>query len=310
MAAGFVLLYGPWGWVLWREFGNPFFPYFNSVFQSPWWEPTDFFDRNFGPRNWRQWVFFPIYLARDYRLVGEVSFRDYRLATLFVLALAAWATSRWRNLRENPNAPPPPVTPEARAWRILAVFAIVSYFAWLKTFAIYRYLVVLEAISGALIVGCILYLTGRGRLRLALVLALAALLVGTTRHGSWGRIAFGTRYFDVAVPKVEANALVVLGYSHPLAYAAPFFPPDARFVSPANNFIHPGQRNRLARKADELIRGHAGPRYYLQYRELGPMDLRVLEQLGLALDTPRCQPVPSSLDDNHMQLCPLVRAGR
>lgn len=30
--AGFTLAYAPWGWQLWRQMGNPFYPFFQSVF--------------------------------------------------------------------------------------------------------------------------------------------------------------------------------------------------------------------------------------------------------------------------------------
>ena len=308
MGLAFLVAYGTWGWILWREFGNPFFPYFNSVFQSPWWEPVDFFDRNFGPRNWRQWIFFPVLYSRDHRLVAEISFRDYRLAVLFAVALAAWGASRWRNLRENPNAPAPPPEPLAEAWRVLAVFALVSYLAWLKVFGIFRYLVALEAISGALIVGGILYIVRHGRARIALVAVLAVLLVGTTRMGwGWGRAEFGSSYFDVRAPQIAPAALVIVGYSHPMAYAVPFFRPDARFVSPANNFLVLGQRNRLAQRAEQLVRDHPGPLYILQYKVLNDHDAKTLQYFGLESQVAACVPVPSSWDIDHMRICPLRR---
>ena len=307
MALGFLATYGWWGWILWREFENPFFIYFNGIFRSAWWEPFDFFDRNFGPRDWRQWIFFPIYFARRSLLVGEVAFRDYRLAALLLLAIAAWITSRARNLRENPNAPAPPAGPLDAGWRVLALFTLVSYLAWLKLFGIYRYLVPLEALSGALIIGCVLYILRRGRWQLAVTVALTLALVGTTRHGGWGRINFGSTYFDVAAPELPANSLVIMGYGHPMAYAAPFFRPGTRFVSPANNFMNVQQRNRLARRADELIRGHRGPAYLLEYRERLPHDERTLAHFELASHDALCQPVRSSMDIDYMRLCPLTR---
>ena len=309
MALGFLVCYGGWGWVLWHEFANPFFPYFNAIFQSPWWEPIDFFDRNFGPRTWRQWIFFPLYFAREHYLVGEVSFRDWRIAAVMVLALAAWGAARWRNLRENPNAVAPPPDPVEHAWWLLAVFTLASYLAWLKLFGIYRYLVVLELLSGALIVGCVLYLVRRGRVRVAVVVVLALLLVGTTRHGAWGRQPFGQGYFDVAVPPMPPGSLVILGYRHPFAYAIPWFPRDARFVSPANNFLAIGQHNRLARRADELIRGHRGPIYMLQYKERTPHDERTLAHFGLFADDAACRVVRSSIDEDHLRVCPLRTVG-
>jgi hypothetical protein len=308
MASGFLATYGWWGWILWREFANPFFPYFNATFQSPWWEPTDFFDRNFGPRNWRQWIFFPIFFARDHRLVAEVSFRDWRIAVLFALVVMCWLASRWRNLRENPNAAAPPEGREDAAWRGLVLFALVSYIAWTKLFGIYRYLAALEVVSGALIVGCVVYLAPHGRVRLAAVVVLAVLLVSTTRIGwGWGRAEFGQRYFDVQAPELPPDALVIVGYRHPLAYAIPFFRPDARFVSPANNFLDVSQRNRLAVRAAELIRTHKGPRFLLEYRERNGHDVRTLAHFGLESVDAACMPVKSSMDVDHMRLCPLTR---
>jgi hypothetical protein len=307
MALGFLATYGWWGWILWREFENPFFIYFNSVFQSPWWEPVAFVDRNFGPRDWKQWIFFPVYFSRRSLLVSEVGFRDYRLAVLLALAIAAWAMSRARNLRENPNAPAPPPDPLAAPWRAVALFTLVSYVAWLQLFGIYRYLVPLEATSGALIVASVLYVWRGGRWRLAVVAILTVLLVGTTRPGTWGRIEFGDSYFDVKAPEIAPDALVIMGYRHPMAYAAPFFRPGTRFVSPANNFLDVQQRNLLARRAAELIRGHRGPLYLLAYKELDPFDERTLAHFNLVLDEPGCKMVRSSMDIDYMRICPLRR---
>ena len=308
MALGFLICYGPWGWILWREFANPLFPYFNSIFQSQWWEPVDFFDRNFGPRNWRQWIFFPLYFARQHLLVAEISFRDYRFATLFVLALMAWAASRWRNLRENPNSVAPPPLPTDAGWRVLAFFTIVSYLAWLKVFGIFRYLLVLEVLSGALIVGCVLFLVRRGRVGILVVAGLAVLLVGTTRMGDgWGRSGFGNAYFDVKAPAIAPGALVIVGYSNPMSYAIPFFPAAVRFVSPVNNFIGLGQRNRLSQRADEVIRSHAGPLYLLEYKVRNAHDVRTLDYFGLRSREEACIPVPSTADLDYLRICPLER---
>ena len=159
---------------------------------------------------------------------------------------------------------------------MLAVFTLASYLAWIKLFGIYRYLVVLELLSGALIVGCVLYVLRRGRLRMALVAFLAVALVASTRPWDPGRIAFGDAYFDVQAPHLAKGALVIVGYRHPMAYAIPFFAPGTRFVSPANNLIAPGQRNRLAERAAALIRDHPGPRYLLEYKARNGHDERTL----------------------------------
>jgi len=295
MALGFALTYGFWGVTLWREFANPFFPYFNNVFASPWWEPVAWFDRNWGPRNALQWVLFPFYFARESKLVGEVSFRDYRLAALLALALmllVAKGTSRAARL-----APP---------WRFPAVFTLASYVAWIFLFGIYRYLVPLELLSGPLIVAACLALVGGRNARRAAIVVVAVLLVGTTRPASWGRIPFHGAYFDVAAPDLAPNALVIVGPYDPLAYAIPYFRPDARFVSPQNNLLHWSQRNLLVKRIDALVAGHEGPLYALDlrgYDRLGD----VLDHYRLSRDLSKCLPVRSNLDFGLLQVCPLER---
>jgi hypothetical protein len=308
--AGFFLAYGYWGVVLYREFGNPFFPYFNDIFKSPYWEPAALFDRNYGPRDVLQAIAFPLYFARESKLVAEVSFRDWRFAVLFVLSLCCLA--KYLVLRRHPTLSPTLSQGRgetADAWRFLAVFTLVSYLAWLKLFGIYRYLVPLEMISGPLIVGCALYLVpGKNARRVAIVI-LAILIVGTTRKASWGRIDFRGTHFDVGVPDIAPKSLVIMGSSQPMAYIIAFLPPDARFVSPRNNFLDFTQANLLERRIADIIRLHAGPMYSLDYR--GDDHARpVLTHYGLARDMSSCKPIRSNLDFDMLRLCRVERLGR
>jgi len=302
---GFVLSYGFWGAILQREFGNPFFPYFNSLFASPYWETASLFDRRFGPRGLMQAIAFPLYFARDSQLVSEVSFRDWRLAVLLVLSSCCLV----KLLVMRSRRPAASLDPLAHAWRFLAVFALAGYLAWLKLFAIYRYLVPLEMIAGPLIVGCALYLVpGKSARRVAIVI-LALLIVGATRKTSWGRADFGDRYFDVAVPPVAPNALVIMGPVEPMAYVIPFMPRDARFVSPNNNFLHVGQGNLLQRRIGDIIAKHSGPIYFLDVRTPEHAET-ALQHYGLVRDKASCQPIRSNLDDNAMRLCRVERLPR
>lgn len=311
MGAGFLLCYGWWGWILWREFGNPFFPYFNGIFESPWWHPRDWFDRNFGPRDWRQWIFFPLYFSQRSTLVSEVGFRDYRLAALLVLALLCLFKYRvgglLRRVAPSRRAETQPVAQPA-AIAFLAVFTLVSYLAWIKLYGIYRYLVPLELVSGALIVACVLYLVRRQPLRYAAVILLACLVVGTTRPGSWGRIAFGEGYFEVSAPQLPPRSLVIVGYMHPTAYLIPFLRGDARFVSPFNNFMAPGEKHELARRAEAAIRAHDGPVFLMQHRTRERGDEDLLRYFGLAAgEDAACLPVGAPMSANLVRLCPLRR---
>ena len=89
--------------------------------------------------------------------MSEAGFRDWRLAALLVLSLAAAVRWSWRRPLGAGAAPSPDIG-TTNAWRLVAVFTLASYLAWLKLFAIYRYLVPLEMLSAPLIVACVLYL--------------------------------------------------------------------------------------------------------------------------------------------------------
>ncbi|HLX25233.1 MAG TPA: hypothetical protein VKR38_17925 [Usitatibacter sp.] len=295
--AGFLASYGFWGAILWKEFGNPFFPYFNQVFQSPWWEPVAWFDRNFGPRTAIETVFFPFAFALQGSLVGEVAFRDWRLAALMTLAVVL-------AVRRAPVAGLVP-----RPWLFLGVFTLVAYLVWLELYAIYRYLVPLEMLSGPLIVGCALAIARTRVARVLAVAAIAMLVVGTTRPGDWGRLPFRGAYFDVGMPDIAPRALVIMGPYDPMAYAIPLVRPDARFVSPHNNFLHYSQKNLLVKQIDGLIATHPGPIYSMDLQGLDRMQ-DMLDHYGLERETGTCVPVRSYLDFSLMQLCRLGRRAR
>jgi hypothetical protein len=305
LVAGFLATYGFWGATLYREFASPFFPYFNEIFRSPWAEPVSLVDPNYGPRDALQAIFFPLYFAREYHLVSEVSFRDWRLATLLALALPALARGLWSRRHGDARAPRDLAAP-GNAWRLLGVFTLVSYLAWLALFGIYRYLVPLEMLSGPLIVGCAIYLVPGRNARRALLVVLVALLVGTTRTANWGRLDFRGAYFDVAVPDLAPRALVIMGYAEPMSYAIAFTRPDARFVYPWNNFLGYDQHNRLAERARDVIGGHRGPLYSMDVHNAANLKA-LLDQYGLERDERSCLPIRSYLDASAIRLCRVYR---
>lgn len=288
--AGFILAYGYWGWLLQQLYESPVFPYFNAAFGSSYWELQDWVDRRFGPRDALQALTFPLWFSRLSALVAERSFQDYRLAALFVLALLAFALRR--------GTMPP-------AWRIVAMFTFVSYALCVPLSSLYRSLVPLEMLSGALIVACVVVLVREGRSRRVALIALTALLIGTTRFIGLERVPFGDRYFGVSVPRMEPKALVIVGARHPMAYLAPFFPRDARFVSPVNNLLALGQRNLLARRIEALAREHEGPLYLLEYRREPDLNDPTLQRYGLSRAD--CAAVRSDLDGDALHLCRLER---
>jgi hypothetical protein len=299
--AGFLISYGPWAVTLWREFGNPFFPLFNAWFQSPYWEPVNFMDRNYGPRSALQAVLFPLLVNDNYRLTTELDFSDYRLAALYSLSIACLARLAWRRT---------PSWPSSLVLVAAGAFALVSYLAWLKVFGIYRYLLPLEILSGPLIAACVMSLVSNSWARRITLVAVAALLVVTVQRPDWGRLPFGNRYFETSAPALPADSLVIMGRHEPMSYAIAFFRPDARFVAPSNLLLDFGQSNLLARRVKELIATHPGPLYSLDFAIHHVRTDADLARSGLRRDAASCLPVISTLDESAMRLCRVERMAK
>ena len=301
LATGFLLAYGWWGLVLQAEFGSPFFPFLNGFFKSPWWEIHSWFDARFGPQGSLETLAFPLVYSRHPSRVSHVSFRDYRLAALFVLG-ACVLVSVLLQRRRGPRFEPRRGLGEA--WSFLACFTLASYVAWLGAFAIHRYLLVLEMLSGALLVAAVVHLLRAPNARRVAIVVLALLIVGTTRTPGWERAPFDDAYLKVQVPEVAAGALVVIGYNVPASYAIPFFPRETRFAAPSNNFLSADQRNLLVRRIAQAIATHAGP-YYLLEERARPSEAALLARHALERVGQSCGVVRSNLDADALQLCRL-----
>ena len=62
--AAVLLVAGPHMLTLWRDFGNPFFPLFNDIFQSPSYDPVPLRDDRFVPGTIWEFLAYPFYWAR------------------------------------------------------------------------------------------------------------------------------------------------------------------------------------------------------------------------------------------------------
>jgi hypothetical protein len=299
MTTGFLVSYGWWAWVLQQQYGSPVFPFFNAIFQSPWYEAENWRDRGLGPTNAWEALLIPYFVGRGSKIISNVALRDYRLAVLAVVGMLVLAGTIWRLVRRaGPRR-------TSREWLALTIFGLVAYLIWLAMFGVHRYLLPLELVSGALIVAGFVHLIPSRIAARALILVVAVLLVGTTRKPGWERVPFGDRYFAVEAPALEARALVILSDAVPASYAIPSFRADARFVAPSSNLIHPEQGNRLAKAIPALIREHEGPLYLLGPR--GQPFPAWLSSYGLESEGDECQVVRSDADADALQVCRLRR---
>lgn len=261
---GFLLAYGWWGWTLYRLTGNPVFPMFNQFFRSDWVPTVSGTDRQFLPRGIGQWLFYPLYWARqNQRLVTEVRFADPRYA-MGMLALVVLAATAWFRRRQAAAA-------GAGAVRLLAVFVVLAYAAWLALFSILRYAMPIEALTGLLMLLALLQVLPR-RVRAGdaprhwprwCMAGLFLLSAGCSVYPNWGHVRYADSVFDVRAPSVEPGSLVLV-IGQPLAYIVPFIggAPSSRFVG-LTWFNQKAADERLGALTRERLRAQAGPVYAL-----------------------------------------------
>jgi hypothetical protein len=140
-AAGGLSTGGAWAWALWQEFGNPVFPYYNSLFHSPEAPLYSMADMRFFPRNLWEAIAYPFYWVIGDHRSSEGPFRDPRFSIVIVLTAATVAASFFQANRMF-----------TRRDKQFLLFFAVAYGVWLFGFSIHRYAVALELLTAPLIV--------------------------------------------------------------------------------------------------------------------------------------------------------------
>ncbi|MDP9196615.1 MAG: hypothetical protein M3O22_07625, partial [Pseudomonadota bacterium] len=286
---GIAVFSGHWMVFLYERFGNPLFPYFNDLFQSPWAMAKDYRDTQFVPRDWLQRLFLPLYFALDTKKVGEIVFRDFRIPLLFVTLLAGGLCALLRRQRQG------------RTGFVLWAIGL-SYGAWVLMFCIYRYAVSLEILAPLGIVLAIGLLPLSSRIKVWNSAALLLVLMAITVPGTWGRAPWSDRFVEVAVPdytrplKDKTMRVLMTGYQ-PSSWVIPSFSPEISFIRIQSNFTGPGEKNAF----NDRIRAVLSRPVHYQYVLFVPWEewavAPALAAYGLAADRASCQDVNNNLGE-------------
>lgn len=256
MGLGFLIADGYWLYFIYSQFKNPFFPYYNNLFHSPYAAAASFSDLNYYPQHY---LTLPFILAKYNKLISDVPIRELRFALLYSLSILLIL---FRQLKLKGPL------------RLLAFFFLSSYLIWFFEFTIYRYLLPLELLSGLLIVAFLKQLLPADKLCKAILTLCALTLIFTTHPFSWDRTESGRAYFELQPPRLPSNATIILT-STPLAYTIPFFQEDLHFIgmpfflhsaklAKVKNYIMQKSNAPLEREAaEELIHKSQGKLYSL-----------------------------------------------
>ncbi len=213
--AGMAVTLGPWAWALWTHFDSPIFPYGNQWIKSPWWGEYTVLTRRYGPHDLLEWLRFPfeLYNPREF-FVAEVAYRDARIPVTYGLGLLAGVAWLSLRLRGGAAMPAPGGAGASRAWILVTLFFVLSFVFWTAQHSVYRYLIVLDMLTGALIVS-LLHRLLRPGLAAGVAMFVAVALIASTQPADWWRVEFGQRWFEVTMPPVEPGAQVLITTQEP-----------------------------------------------------------------------------------------------
>ncbi|HLI99604.1 MAG TPA: glycosyltransferase family 87 protein [Bradyrhizobium sp.] len=301
--AGMLATGGAWSWMLWSQFGNPVFPYFNTIFRSPEAAIASTMDTRFMPHGLLDAMAYPFYWLIGDHPSSEGPFRDPRFAVLFVLFAVAVGTALIRKVEIF----------RQRDKQFL-LFFIVAYGLWMDMFSIHRYAIVLELLTAPFIVLLLSRLfeawSGADTFRRpfisdAAIVILALAIVVWTQPADWSRRPWSDPYRPQLSGALSIPATYLM-LQKPMGYVVPLLPPASRAyqLSDIVTPIVPGGMldRRIRWGLDHPLAGGVWA-LYLQ-GSVPRTDLLVA--YDLALDGSRaCERIPGA--DQDIAVCPLVR---
>ncbi len=289
-----LVIAGPWWLSNWQKYGNPILPAYNDLFRSEWVAAGRWTDDRFKPhRLWSILVYPSVWAFAESHDAVELNMHDPRML-MALIAVVALLVRR----KAEPTA------------RRLALLFLLAYVVWEIAFSIYRYLAVLECLSGVMVLAA---MAAWGRRSMAPFAGLAALaLTGAAaidaKYPWWDRTRPGPLALQVGMPAVTDNALIMLLDPAAYSYAIPFLPPGVTVVGANTNLARPGSEGRLEAEIETRIKGWAGPIWGFENpsSQPGAAD-RLLAYYRLQRDTP-CVEIDGNIGEPHTKLCRLKRS--
>ncbi len=289
---GLMLASGWWFFVLWRETGNPLFPYFNDVIGSTLILDASYRDTRFLPASLIDALTYPFRFAADWRVASDWAVNDWRVALAYLLVPFAALVSAVGAASTAPIM-------ARRAARILFAFAVAAYLSWIVVFAIYRYITPLEMIAPLLIVAAVGLVPLPGMMRRIAVASVLIAVVALTTLYKGNRAPFADAMVVVDVPAIarpEATMALMTGFE-PMGFVIPEFPASIPFLRVHGYLVGPDKDTAFLRSMTDRIAAHltsGGDLFVLFYPSETERSDRALGQLHLTR-TEDCVDVTSNL---------------
>ncbi|MGE8444700.1 MAG: hypothetical protein ACN6O1_00640 [Comamonas sp.] len=200
-AIGFLVIHGYWSWILWVEYKNPFFPFFNSYFKSLDYLPSNIHDNRFLGEGFWGLIKLPWDMMKSQSWIYiETSAPDLRiffLSIAFLVILVHAATSS-KAFSEKVKG-----NVSFNNLVLLTIFFIISFVFWGVASRIGRYAIPIWLLTAPLLVGWWIILLGnrRGLAVISIIIAFQCLLINMSNISGWSHVRFSGNWIDVKIPK-------------------------------------------------------------------------------------------------------------
>ena len=229
---GILVTYGYWGWALWLEFRNPFFPYFNKIFHSQDFFPTSFKHQRFLPLGLIDYLTLPFRMILLRRWVYLETFvPDLRFAALFVASGAAIFFFCLHKIRTNLQKR---LSSETKA---MFAYLFSAYLLWVWSSGNGRYGIVISLLCGPAITQIIFHLNqAKPRIAAALLCTLISAQCIHVAQGEmrWSNEPWTHQWFDVKSPgNLSSEPALYLSIGNQSnSYVFPFLAHSSSFSNP------------------------------------------------------------------------------
>jgi hypothetical protein len=283
--------------------GNPLFPYFNQYFHSQLALAAPYRDLRFIPTHFWRALFFPVLFSIDWHVADDLGFQDIRVGIAYVLSIAAGLFVLIGRRSKDPLI-------SSRAAAPVFAFTAVSYVAWLKAFAIYRYILCLEMLSPFLIAAAVGVLPMPRRSQYILLGVLFFGILLTARSDFIERAPLGDPYIEVALPPIPnpGKTMILMTGDAPLGFLAPAIPARIPLLRIDGWMLQPRDGTLLTRQMKSRIAQHLRKKGSL-FLIADAFDMTrahdALKDYDLAIDWAQCRLFDTSLVGAY-QFCPIL----
>ena len=311
---GTLLTASYWTFVLYAKFRNPVFPFFNSVFKSPFYTvytAPSLIDDRFLPRSFFDAMSYPFQWVVGRHPSSELSFRDLQFAVLFIAIsfLGLSAAFAVVSQASSPFGPPKSSRTAAKHPAMLLVsFSVISFGLWIKLFAIQRYLLPLELVAGTCLIAVGILFGLRDRVMMISIAVAAVAICAWGRPSDFGHSAWVDRVARTELPKeiLESNGLFLL-YGWPTTYLIPDFARRARFF---DIYMLEDPKNAMGQTFSHILATEERAMYSIQGGLLSADSIKFLNNFGLRQDGIDCVHFASFIGARNvgLALCPVFRS--